>query len=175
VARLRPRTEFDSARVLAVVNRRGAWLEVLATERPNGRTGWILAADATLGGTDWSVHADLSDRQVTLRHGRRVVRRFAVAIGGPATPTPRGRFAVTDKLRPNWPGSPYGCCLLVLSGHQPKLVEGWPGGDRLGIHGTLHEASVGAAVSLGCLRAQRRHMRALMRRVPLGAPVFVRS
>ena len=48
-----------------------------------------------------------------------------------------GRFAVTDKLRTeDRADSPYGCCALALTGHQTKLVPGWPGGDRLAIHGT---------------------------------------
>src|SRR3954471_2182864 len=42
--RLRPRTEFGSPKVVSVLRRRGAWLRVLAPERPNGRPGWILAA-----------------------------------------------------------------------------------------------------------------------------------
>ena len=175
VARLGRRTEFGSARVLPVVGRRGPWLEVIATERPNGRTGWIRAADTALGGTDWSVHADLSERTVELRRHSRVMRRFTVAVGRPDAPTPRGRFGLTDKLVPSDPGSPYGCCLLLVSGHQPDLISGWTGGDRLALHGTSNEASVGMAASLGCLRARRGDARAMMRRLPLGTPVFFRA
>ena len=54
----------------------------------------------------------------------------------PGDGDPTGRFAVTDKLHPDDPGSPYGCCALALSGHQTKLIDGWPGGDRLAIHAT---------------------------------------
>jgi lipoprotein-anchoring transpeptidase ErfK/SrfK len=169
------RTEFDSPRVLSVTARRDGWLRVLASERPNGRAGWIREDRARLASTNFSIHVDRSARRLTLRRDGRAVRSFSVAVGRPGTETPTGRFAVTDKLHPGDPASPYGCCLLALSGHQTKLIAGWPGGDRLAIHGTPNEESVGTAASLGCMRAYRRDIKALMRRVPLGAPVFVRA
>ena len=43
----------------------------------------------------------------------------------------------------------YGCCILALSGHQDNLPAGWPGGDRLAIHGG---SGIGSADSAGCLR-----------------------
>jgi lipoprotein-anchoring transpeptidase ErfK/SrfK len=171
--RLGRRTEFGSRRVLAVTARRAGWLRVMASERPNGRAGWIPEARTQLAGTDWSIHVDRSARRLTLRHDGRRVRSLPVAVGRPGTETPTGRFAITDKLHPDDPASPYGCCALALSGHQPKLLPGWPGGDRLAIHATPQASSVGQAASLGCLRAATRDMRALMRTVPLGAPVFV--
>ena len=101
------------------------------------------------------------------------MRRFPVAVGRPGTPTPTGRFAVTDKLHPDSAGSPYGCCALALSGHQTKLLPGWPGGDRLAIHATDDESSIGNPVSLGCMRAESRQARWLINTIPLGAPVFI--
>jgi hypothetical protein len=171
--RLRPRTEFGSPKVLGVLRRRAGWVKVLAPERPNHRPGWVPAARVRLGGVDVSVHVDRSERQLTVRRGRRVLRRLPVAVGRPGTETPAGRFAVTDKLRTGRPDSPYGCCALALSGHQPKLLPGWPGGDRLAVHATPQPETVGRAASLGCLRARTRDMQALLRIVPLGAPVFV--
>jgi hypothetical protein len=175
VARVGVRTEFGSERVLAVTGRRGGWLRVLAPEQPNGAAGWIRAAAARLGSTDVSIHVDRSARALIVRRGARVVRRMPVAVGRPGTPTPTGRFAVTDRLRTSDAGSPYGCCALALSGHQTRLLPGWPGGDRLAIHGTQNASTVGHPASLGCMRARASDMRALMRVVPLGAPVFVRA
>ena len=45
------------------------------------------------------------------------------------------------------------CCALALSGHQTKLLPGWPGGDRLAIHATPNQETVGRPASLGCMRA----------------------
>jgi hypothetical protein len=169
------RTEFDSPRVLSVTARRGGWLRVLASERPNGRAAWIRASLVRLGSTDYSIHVDRSARRLTLRHGRRAVGSFPVAVGRPGTETPTGRFAVTDELHPDDPASPYGCCLLALSGHQTRLIKGWPGGDRLAIHATPSLWTVGKAASLGCMRARPGDIRRLMRKVPAGTPVFVRA
>jgi hypothetical protein len=175
VGRLGPRTEFGSPKVVSVLRRRGEWLRVVAPERPNGRPGWIRAAATRPGATDVSLHVDRSDRQLTVRRRGRVLRRVRVAVGRPGTETPTGRFAITDKLRTRRPDSPYGCCALALSGHQPKLLPGWPGGDRLAIHATPQPGTIGEAASLGCLRAGTRDLQALLQIVPLGAPVFVSS
>jgi hypothetical protein len=171
--KLRPRTEFGSPKVVSVLRRRGGWLQVIAAERPNRHPAWIPAAAARLGAVDVSLHVDRSARRLVVMRGSRTIRRLPVAVGRPGTETPTGRFAVTDKLRTRQADSPYGCCALALSGHQTKLLPGWPGGDRLAIHATPQPSSVGKAASLGCLRANTRDMQALMQIVPLGAPVFV--
>ncbi len=175
VGRLKPRTEFGSPKVVSVLRRRGGWLRVVVPERPNGRPGWIPAAATRPGATDVSLHVDRSARRLTVRRSGRVLRRVEVAVGRPGTETPTGRFAVTDKLRTKRADSPYGCCAIALSGHQPKLLPGWPGGDRLAIHATPQANTVGTAASLGCLRARTRDLQALLRIVPLGAPVFISS
>ena len=170
---LKRRTEFGSPKVARVLERRDRWLRIVVPERPNDRPAWIPESAARLGATDVSIRVDRSARRLTVRRGDRVLRRLPVAVGRPGTETPLGSFAVTDKLRTGRVDSPYGCCALALSGHQPKLLPGWPGGDRLAIHATPNVGSVGQAASLGCLRANTRDMQELMRIVPLGAPVRV--
>ena len=98
-----------------------------------------------------------------------VLRRFRVGVGAIATPTPRGRFSITDKLS-NFMPSIYGCCTLALSGRQTRLARGWTGGDRLAIHAG---SGIGGAVSNGCLRAGETDMRYLMAMLPLGTQVVV--
>jgi hypothetical protein len=173
LARMGRRTEFGSPRVLAVTAQRDGWLRVTVSERRNGEHGWIRASAARVGSTNIWIRVDRSRRELTLRRDRRVLRRLPVAVGRPGTETPLGRFAVTDLLRTKSLDSPYGCCALALSGHQTKLLPGWPGGDRLAIHATPNPETVGTPASLGCMRAHDRDIRVLMRRVPLGAPVVV--
>lgn len=172
VARIGRRTEFGSRRVVAMTGRRDGWLRVIATER-RGRQAWLRASAARLRSTNVWIRVDRSRRRLTLRRGDRVLRRFPVAVGRPDTPTPLGRYAVTDRLRSQRPDSPYGCCAVALSGHQTELLPGWPGGDRLAIHGTPNPETVGRPSSLGCMRARAGDIRALMRTVPLGAVVVV--
>jgi hypothetical protein len=176
-ARAEATTEFGSPRVLSVAARRGPWLGVVATELPNGRLAWVNRRNAALRlrRTAYSLHADLSGRRLELRRRGRPLLRLSVAIGRPGSETPTGRFSVTDKLSGSRYGPYYGCCILALSGHQTHLPAGWPGGDRLAIHGTDSPATIGTAASAGCLRAADADLHALMRRVPLGTPVFIRD
>jgi hypothetical protein len=173
--RLAPRTDWNTPRVLGVVRQRGRWLGVLAPELQNGEIGWLRADRARLDCVTWSVHADLSRRVVVVRRSGKRLRSFRAGVGRRTNPTPKGRFAVTDKLKVTDGGSPYGCCVLALTGHQTRLPANWPGGDRLAMHATANRSDVGRRVSLGCMRVLSGHARWLIENVPLGAPVFIRS
>ena len=170
------RTEFGSKRVLAVAAVRGRWLGVSVPDRPNGKLGWIDGRSGAIvrDRTDVSLHADVSRRTVELRIGRRTVKRMRVAVGRPGSPTPTGRFAITDKLSGDRFGPYYGCCILAISAIQPNLPSGWSGGNRMAVHGTNSPGTIGAAASAGCLRGADRDLRTLIRRVPVGAPIFIR-
>ena len=173
--RLSAKTEWGSPRVFGVVRRQGDWLAVQASGLDNGELAWLPAERAISDCVSWSLHADISKRRLVVRENGRVRRRITVAVGRPGNDTPTGRFSVTDKLRVTGPGSPYGCCVLALTGHQTNLPPGWPGGDRLAVHHTSDEASIGLPASLGCLRAGEAQSRWLIETVPLGAPIFIRS
>ena len=177
VARLGARTEFHSPTTLSVAAKRGRWLGVVTTALPNGRLGWVDPRESAFvrARTPVRLTIDLSARRLVVRRGERVLRRVTVAVGRPGSPTPRGRFAVTDKLPGARYSSSYGCCIVALSAHQPNLPSGWQGGDRIAVHGTNDPGSIGTASSAGCPRASDADMRYLMRNVPLGAPVFVRA
>jgi lipoprotein-anchoring transpeptidase ErfK/SrfK len=176
VGGVQPRTEFGSATILPVVAQRDGWLGVISKELPNGRVGWIAATAGLVPyRTRWRVVALLGRREVVVRYAGRVVQRFRVAIGGPSTPTPTGRFAVTDKLLTEDPASVYGCCILALSARQPHTPQGWGGGDRVAIHATNLPETIGSAASLGCMRAPAEEARRLVRTVPLGTIVTIRA
>ncbi|HVF77006.1 MAG TPA: L,D-transpeptidase [Solirubrobacteraceae bacterium] len=173
--RIGTRTEFGSPSVLAVVAQRPGWLGVLTPHVANSRSSWIPGSGAQLQPVAYSLRADLSARTLVVRLHRRIVRRISVAIGRPGTSTPTGRFAVTDVLAVREKGSPYGCCVLALSGRQPNVPQGWTGGNRLAIHGTTNERTLGTPASLGCLRAAETDMRWLMAVVAAGSPVFIEA
>jgi hypothetical protein len=173
--KLSARTEWGSPRVLGVVKQRDGWLGVQAAELENGEIAWMRKPQARMDCSRWSLHADLSKRQIAVREDGKTVRKLTVAVGRPSNPTPQGRFTVTDKLRVTDPSSPYGCCVLALTGHQTNLPPGWPGGDRLAVHATTDEATIGQPASSGCMRAKARQARWLIHTIPLGAPVFIRA
>ena len=174
--RIAGETEWNTPRVVSVVKHRGKWLGVLLPELKNGDMAWIhMDKVSRLGSVTWSLHADISKRQLVVRRGGKVVRRVRVGVGRPGHGTPKGRFAVTDRLRVTDPASPYGCCVLALTGHQTRLPPGWPGGDRLAVHATADLSGLGREVSLGCMRSHPTDARWLIKKVPLGTPVFIRG
>jgi hypothetical protein len=171
ISDLQTKTRWGSPRVLAVVKRRPGWLGVLTEQRP-GRVGWIPAGAAELLLEPWSLHIDLSARRIVVRHDGKVVRRITTAVGAPSSSTPTGSFGVTDTLRLTG-GGPYGCCAIALTARQPNIPQGWTGGDRVAIHGTDQPASIGRAVSHGCLRTKEDDLRWLLARIPLGTHVEI--
>ena len=172
-----PRTEFGTRTSMSVVRTRGRWLGVSTAARPNGKLGWVDGrSDAVRRRrTRLAIHVDLSARRLELRRAGVVVKRGTASVGRPGSTTPTGRFAVTDKLRGDRFGSYYGCCIVALSGTQPNLPPGWPGGNRLAIHGTPNPSSLGGAVSAGCVHASAPTLEVLMRQAPVGTPVFIRA
>ena len=172
VARLSSQTEFGSPQTLEVTRMLpGRRFAVVTTALPNDRLGWVDARPGTLrlSRSRLTLDVDLSRQLLRVRVGTRVVRSIRVGIGAPGTPTPVGRFAVTDKLNGGAYSPVYGCCILALSAHQTHLPSGWTGGDRIAIH----SGSTAGAVSTGCLHASNAALRYLMRSVPLGARVVV--
>jgi hypothetical protein len=174
IAHLNAVTSWGSPTVVWAVTHRGPWLGVVATSLPNNQIGWLDVRHdrPRMWRSNLSLRADLSARTLQLLRGSRVVRTMPVAIGAPSTPTPTGRFILTDKLIPDRSVSFYGCCLLALSGHQPHLRPGWAGGNRIAIHGG---GSLGTAASAGCLHARDSDLRRLMRILPLGTPVVIQN
>jgi hypothetical protein len=178
VARLRTLTPFGEPRTLGIakVRDKRRWLGVHSPVFANDEMGWIPNDPAALDlrRTRTALHISLSEARIRVRRAGRLVREIAIGIGSAGSSTPAGRFQVTDKLPASrFPAGPYGCCIIALSARQPNLPAGWAGGDRIAIHGTDRPATIGQAVSSGCLRATDPDLRALMRDVPVGAPVFI--
>ncbi len=100
VATLGATTAFGSARVLSVLRRSGHWLRVTTADLQDGQDGWIdeNAPGVTISATPVEIVIRLAARTLELRRDGHVLRRFTVGVGAPGSPTPTGRFAVTDEL-----------------------------------------------------------------------------
>ena len=170
IARLRDRTEFGSPLVYSVAARRGNWLGVISPQRPNGALAWIDARTVRQSRVSLRIEISLSRRTLQLLRGKTVLKSVPVGIGSLASPTPTGRYAVTDRLAGAEFGSAYGCCILALTGHQERPRSTWTGGTRIAIHGGALDAT-----SNGCLHAPEDALRFLMTHVPLGTRVTIRA
>jgi lipoprotein-anchoring transpeptidase ErfK/SrfK len=111
----------------------------------------------------------------------KLVKTYRVAVGQPAYPTPRGRFAIASKqVNPTWsvPNSPWagelaGSSVAGGSAANP-LKARWMGiANGVGIHGTGQDYSIGTRASHGCIRMHVRDVIALFARVPIGTPVLI--
>jgi lipoprotein-anchoring transpeptidase ErfK/SrfK len=134
--------------------------------------GWIPLRGLSTSYTRIRVEADLSEHRITVRRGDDVVFRAPAATGTPASPTPTGRYFVTDRV-PFPAGSSLGTFAFGISGIQPRLPAGWSGGDQLAIHGTNAPWSIGRSTSAGCLRVSERILARLRSLLRLGTPVVI--
>jgi lipoprotein-anchoring transpeptidase ErfK/SrfK len=170
-------TDFGSTTVALVLTigegTADGWLEVVLPGRPNGATGWVRADDVELRELDVEVHVDLATRELTVHQDGDVIMTTEVAIGDADHPTPTGRFFITDKLDTEDPDGAYGPYAIGLSGRSEVLTEFAGGDGQIGIHGTNDPASIGEAVSHGCVRVPNAVVRELVTLLPLGTPVVI--
>lgn len=169
LTRVRRRTALGSPTRLAVLGGAGEWLVVISEALGNRVRGFVHRSKVRVVHVSFSLEVDRSARRLTVWRMGVALHRFSVGVGRASSPTPLGRFSITDKLE-NFMPSIYGCCIVVLSGRQTHLPPGWYGGDRLAIH---VGSGVGEAVSAGCLRAGESDVRYLMATVRLGTQVVV--
>jgi lipoprotein-anchoring transpeptidase ErfK/SrfK len=174
VARIATKTNFKSPTILAVAARKPGWV-LVRTSIEHHHVGWLPLSAGVLFSEPRTIVIDLSRRSLSVFHRGKLTDVYKVAVGTDATPTPIGRFAITDRLRTGNPASDYGCCILALNAHQPKILQGWGGGDRVAIHATPHVWTLGHAVSHGCVRASNAALRQLMRHMRLGTPVTIHA
>jgi lipoprotein-anchoring transpeptidase ErfK/SrfK len=173
VATIPTKTEFKSPTILAVVHRRPGWVQV-RTSVAKHTTGWVPLKAGGLFSEPRTIVIDLSRRTLSVYHRGHRSGVYKVAVGTDVTPTPRGKFAITDRLTVP-PGTDYGCCILALTARQPKILQGWGGGDRVAIHATPELSAIGRSVSHGCVRATDETLRRLMRQMRLGAQVTIHA
>jgi lipoprotein-anchoring transpeptidase ErfK/SrfK len=120
-----------------------------------------------------------SSNQLFLYRGAKYWRRFGVATGQSAYPTPLGRFQIVVKWRNPWwypPPSPWAQGLRpVPPGPGNPLGTRWMGlsSPGVGIHGTPDSASIGYSASHGCIRMYIPNAEWLFDHVEIETPVFI--
>ena len=109
------------------------------------------------------------------RDGRKQ-RSFQAVIGKPATPTPRGLYAIYEKLAQPDPKGFLGPWALHLTAFSDVLFNYGGGPGRVAIHGrdgTSLADPLGSSASHGCIRVDDANIIWMARVVPLGTPVLI--
>jgi lipoprotein-anchoring transpeptidase ErfK/SrfK len=156
------------------------WVRVRLASRPNDAAAWVETRRVQLRATRWRIEVRRAGREVRVRRDGRVVKRFRVVVGAPATPTPRGLFAIAGATR-GTPRDFYGTWVVALTAHS-NVLERYDGGDgRVALHGrggaSLRDP-LGSARSHGCVRLENTAIDWLVRTIGsarlAGTPVDVR-
>lgn len=100
-------------------------------------------------------------RRLELYENNRLIRSYPIAVGKGTTPTPKGRYFIATKTVN--PGGVFGSRWMGLSI------------PHYGIHGTNNPASIGQAISKGCIRMHNHDVENLFQRVNIGTPVIIQS
>jgi lipoprotein-anchoring transpeptidase ErfK/SrfK len=99
--------------------------------------------------------------------------RAPIGVGRAVTPTPTGRYYLTDLLRPPDPRGFYGPYAFGTSAHS-RVLTSFAGGDgQVGLHGTNLPGALGHDVSHGCIRVTNDVITRLARTLPLGTPIVI--
>ena len=176
VTKLSAKTEYGLPRTFLVTdqNSRPGWLNVLLPIRPNGASGWIKASDVTLGTSDYEIRIELGAHKLTLLKLGQPVLDSGVVIGADKTPTPVGKFFVTDALDlHSQPNAGYGVFALGISGFSDVLTSFKGGPGQLAVHGTSNPGQVGQNISNGCVRVPNDIIEQIAAQAPLGTPVTI--
>jgi lipoprotein-anchoring transpeptidase ErfK/SrfK len=152
---------------------RGGWLQVQLPIRPNGSTGWVRASQVALSSTEDRVDVYLAAHRLVASDESRQLVETLVAVGKTATPTPGGRYYITELLRPPDPDGAYGPYAFGLSGYSANLRQFAGGPGEIGMHGTNQPQLLGHDVSHGCIRMSNAAVTKLAHLVPLGTPVYI--
>lgn len=168
------KTEYLQPRTLLVTERQGDWLKALLPMRPNQSEGWIRVSDVTLAGNPYSMTVSLADHELVFYKDGQEILRSPTVDGAPSTPTPLGRYYITDPvdLR-SAPGGSYGAYALGLSGYSEVLFEFNGGPGQIAVHGTNNPELMGQDVSNGCIRVPNDIILEIARQAPLGTPVTI--
>lgn len=168
------RIEGQKVPLVFLVRKRGKrWLRVHLPTRPNLSLGWIRTRDVRLSATSYRVRVELRRHRITVWRAGKVIARKPIGTGRSASPTPTGRYYITDLIRARDPKGLYGPFAFGLSGHSEVYTSFRGGTGQLGLHGTNEPAALGTDVSAGCIRIGNGAIRALARILPLGTPVTI--
>jgi lipoprotein-anchoring transpeptidase ErfK/SrfK len=158
----------------AIVNTRcdATWYRVKLPIKPNGVVGYVRPKDVKVEKVTTRISVDLSRRELRFYRRGKLVLKTPVAVGSPSTPTPIGRYFVSQRIVTGNPGGAFGPVVLAVSAFS-NVLQGWAKGGPIAIHGTNASWSIGQAASHGCVRVPNETLLRLYRATPGGTPVVI--
>lgn len=153
------------------------WIRVGVPRRPRALFGWVrLAGIDQVRKSPYHLHIHRRYHVARLYKKKRGrwyrVWSARIAVGAPATPTPRGTYWVRERIRNLRSSNLYGPWAFGTSAY--SRLSDWPGGGVVGLHGTNRPWLLGGNVSHGCIRMSNSSIRALAKRLGVGTPVIIR-
>jgi lipoprotein-anchoring transpeptidase ErfK/SrfK len=170
---LNNKTNFSGRHVFVVQAKEGESYRVYLPMRPNGRIGYVRAADVSLYQHDYAVIVSLSKKTLTLYKAGVLQLTETVGVGKSQYPTPTGSFYMRELARPRNPRGSYGPWAFGLSGYSNVLQKFGRGDGQIGIHGTNQPKLLGTKVSHGCIRMRNEAITKLAQTLPQGVPVEI--
>lgn len=149
------------------------WVEVLLPVRPNGQTGWIKMSEVSPFRVGYDITIEMAEFRLTVSKDGQSIVDTPVALGNADTPTPVGRFYLTELIKSNDPDGAYGPFAFGISGYSETLETFGTGNGVIGIHGTNDPEAIGTFVSHGCVRVLNEVIEELAAVLPLGTPVTI--
>jgi lipoprotein-anchoring transpeptidase ErfK/SrfK len=166
-------TVFAVRAMLRTRDCRPSWFHVQLPRRPNGASGWLRARAVWVVPVATHIVIHVRAKRLELFRAGRIVFRTPISTGAPDTPTPIGRFYVTERLKTGNPEGPWGPAALGTSAFSPVLKQ-WVQGGPIGIHGTDDPTAIGRPVSHGCIRLPNGAMKRLFALTPAGTPIVIK-
>jgi len=160
--------------VTLVQRRKGDWARVYLPERPNLSLAWVKLDDVKVRANPYRIRIELKRHRLSVWRGPKLLARKKIGVGESLSPTPLGRYFVTDLVKNRTPKDLYGPYAFGLSAHSPVITSFRGGNGQIGIHGTNDPATLGTNVSKGCIRVGNDTITALAKVLPLGTPVVIR-
>ncbi len=187
ITQLSAKTEYNLTRTVLVTEQRDGWIKALlpmrpdetegwipSAMRPNEIEGWIPLASVTLSTTNYEIEINLTAYTLVLKDSGKSVFEASVALGNSKTPTPPGRYYITDPIDLTKKLDPiYGAYALGISGYSEVLKSFRGGPGQLAIHGGAWESMLGTNPSNGCIRMLNDQVVELAGKVPIGTPVTI--
>jgi hypothetical protein len=141
------------------------------------RVAWLDPTGLERHHNEFMIIVSMRRSRLYVVHDDEIAKVSTVTLGDDESPTPRGTFAITDRVTvPASLVGAYGDRALGLSVLQDQLPAGWSGGNQVAIHGGPDAPELAPrGATAGCIVVDDETLAWLWKRTPPGTLVVVQS